>query len=605
MVKNFAGKVKLFVLFLLMIFPSVKVFSQVTADPQDKFYIVAEGWELRGVIPRLPSLRPYPLNVIKEILALAYENGTEQDKEMSEFYSQKIFGKPIHFILDTIATAKLVVGEEKTGLKMDILPSIQGDFSFKDDLFSLGYILGGYFTTNDAKENFLPIYENFAYDTIRDGLSFYSLGAYLNSNAAFAMGGKNIYMQTGVYRTGFGPYFNEGISLNESSYHSANISFHLNQPKWSYSQQLSALGAMNSVGGVAPNKFISFHAVDFYLFPKLLFTYYESFVFGSDFNISYLIPAPFMVLQGISGRNNNLQMGFAITYKFFPGIEWVTDCMIDNIDANELVKFNFDTCNEIVLKTGFVYTPLDSICKRLSLTYTAISPFTYTHIPVDNGYFDENTYNYQDYSNNGICMGSSYPPNSNRIYFSMDLNQGRHFNLSITSAFMSHSNVSESLTENEAALYMLSSKGCYPTDGSLNNHNHLPDVPHDGYEINNTFKRYIFMNQDHKMFTVQGGIEGDFGTTRYKWGKMSVKASYLFEYISNKGVDVNIYNGQPYEVIKNGTSENYKWKGTVYSTYSDLFNAAIEAAKLDKANWVKNLHQVVDNYFSIGFVFEF
>ena len=202
-------------------------------------------------------------------------------------------------------------------------------------------------------------------------------------------------------------------------------------------------------------------------------------------------------------------------------------------------------------------------------------------------------------------MGSSYPPNSNRIYFSMDLNQGRHFNLSITSAFMSHSNVSESLTENEAALYMLSSKGCYPTDGSLNNHNHLPDVPHDGYEINNTFKRYIFMNQDHKMFTVQGGIEGDFGTTRYKWGKMSVKASYLFEYISNKGVDVNIYNGQPYEVIKNGTSENYKWKGTVYSTYSDLFNAAIEAAKLDKANWVKNLHQVVDNYFSIGFVFEF
>ena len=56
---------------LVMMFVMVSlspVMAQVAADPNDSFYEDALRWELQGLIPNLPEMRPYSLQLVKSIL---------------------------------------------------------------------------------------------------------------------------------------------------------------------------------------------------------------------------------------------------------------------------------------------------------------------------------------------------------------------------------------------------------------------------------------------------------------------------------------------------------------------------------------------------------
>lgn len=68
-------------------------FSQITVDPQDDFYMYAQGWELKGYVKSLPQIRPYPLNVVKSILTSVMEKGTKKDIDVATLYWEKITGK--------------------------------------------------------------------------------------------------------------------------------------------------------------------------------------------------------------------------------------------------------------------------------------------------------------------------------------------------------------------------------------------------------------------------------------------------------------------------------------------------------------------------------
>src|SRR5574344_1773868 len=194
-------------------------------------------------------------------------------------------------------------------------------------------------------------------------------------------------------------------------------------------------------------------------------------VYGKRFDPSYLFPSPYMITLGITGYNDNLQMGIVFSYKPAIGFSWNTDLYIAHLSVNELVKFNINRENEIAAKTGVIYTPINSLCSRLALDYTLITPYMYSHAEYDDsGNMTAGTYNYQNYTNNGICMGSSYPPHSDRLSYTMDLQPMQRLHLQITSAFTRHANVCENFTAEEAATYLLSEKGTYATDGSVFTH---------------------------------------------------------------------------------------------------------------------------------------
>lgn len=578
----------------------LSVHAQTSCNPGDAFYIIAQSWELRGVVDRIPSIRPFPVAVIKSILNEVMEKGTPEDKDLAEYYYKTMFDKPWSLQVEVADTVKLVYGDNDTANQLSVSPTVNGDLSFMDDLISIGFKIGNYDTTK-AESGFLPWGYNFTHDAIQDAAELGPFLSYLDGNTCVAIGNPNFYMQTGVYRTGFGPFINEGLALNDSAYHMSNFMFHIDQKKWAFSQQLSVIGATTNAGSdLTYNKYMAFHALDFFVTNKLTITYYETIIYGRRFDPSYLFPTPYMVTQGINGNNDNLYMGLCMSYKFFPGFSLNTDLFVDDLSVNDLVKFNIDSKNRIAMETGVIYAPEKSICSRMAMNYTIVTPYTYSHWdyddPTASATMSSGTFNYQNYTNNGMCFGSSYPPNSDRISCTLDLRPIRRLHVQITSSIMRHGNVCESFTDEEATKYLLADKGVYATDGSVFTHSMFQNTSGtSGTCVDTAWNHLNFLTQDHKMYIVQTGFSADYILDRYKWGQVSFKASYLFEYIKNKGVDTNLYEGGNATDNKNGT---YTWKGTTYSSAADLVNAA-------KALWVSNFCDVIDNYFSFGVVFKY
>ena len=603
MLKSRKNRISIILLAVLLFAVPVHLSAQVSCEPGNIFYTIAEGWELRGVVDRLPSLRPYPLTVIRSVLNEVMEKGTEQDKAFAQSFYEDIFGKPWYVQLESTDTVKLVHGDDTTGNQVEVNPYALGDLSMMNDFLTVGYKVGFYNTIGDPYQ-FLQLFQNFGHDSIWNKATIGPFSSYLDTNTCIAFGNKNFYMQSGVYRTGFGPYLNEGLALNDSSYHSGNLSFHLNMDKWAYTQQLSVIGATTNAypktANMTYSKYLAFHAVDFYPTKKITLTYYETMVYGKRFDPSYLFPSPYMITQGITGYNDNLQMGIVFSYKPAMGFSWNTDLYIDHLSVDEIVKFNFNSENEIAVKTGAIYTPVNSLCSRLAIDYTLITPYMYSHAEYDDaGNMTARTFNYQNYTNNGICMGSSYPPNSDRISYTMDLQPMKRLHVQISSAFTRHANVYENFTAEEAAVYLLSEKGTYATDGSVFSNTLFAD----GSSVGTATDNLNFLTQSQKMYIIQAGISSDYSFQKIGGFEISLKLSYEFEYIKNKGVDKDIYEGRGAAVLNNDGT--YTWNGTTYASADDLKAGVLQVAAQAKSLWSSSFYDVLENFISLGIVVKY
>lgn len=602
-------KIVVYLVVGLLFISTTRLSAQVSCDPGDRFYAFAQGWELRGIVDRVPNIRPYPLPVIKNIIEQVLEKGTPADKETAAFLSKEIFGKQWSVLLESVDTVKTTYDVDGVKNQITFNPYVQGDLSVFDDFISGGYKIGWYNTTDDSS-TFVPLYQNFMHDSIQDAASIGPFKSYVDMNTCFAVGTKDLYVQAGVYRTGYGPYLNEGLSLNDSAYHAPHLTIHLNREKWSFTEQFSSWGATtnsNCEGSFYSGKFVSLHSFDFYLLPTMTFSFYETAVFGRRMELSYLFPAPFMVIQGISGCNDNLQMGIVFSYKPVKSLAWDTDVLVDDISVNDIVKLNFDTKIRTAVKTGIVYAPDNSICTRMALNFTAITPYMYSHWeyenPTQSASMTKNTVNYQNYTNCGYCMGSSYPPNSDRISYTIDFDPIERLHVQITSAFMRHANICENLTDEEAAVYLVADPGVYSTDGSVFTHTMFADSTSTAGDLVDTAWNHLhFLNQDSKMYIVQAGMNAEYHFAHLKWCDIGIKTSYLFEFIANKGVDTDIYEGMGHTVNADGI---FVWNGVTYTTESDMLAAAASYAATARAAWRAQFQNLFNNYFSLGVVIKY
>ena len=578
------------------------LFAQVSVDPDDTFYSLVESWELRGLINEVPPLRPFPIANIRDILQTVIEKGNERDVKNAQMYWEKVTGKPWNVSVQLGATYKKDAGRSDFGeILFSIFPNVNGDVTLFDSFVSMGYDLGlaGY---NHNTQDYLPIFENDGHDARRNKVSLGALDLFLEMNDVVAIGKKNIFAQTGIYRSGYGPFIGSGLSLNDNSYHRTNFSFTTVNPKWSYTQQYSAIGATFSFDGgfIAPDKYLAFHALEFKFVPQVSLAYYESIVFGKRLDPSYLMPVPFIVAQEIGGYNDNLQMGIALKVKPYSGILWATDIFVDDFDiAGFFSRGLLDTRLFAAFKTGLIYTPANSFCTRVSLDYTMIMPYTYTHADYTDtttGTITAGMYNYLNYSNNGIPMGSSYPPNSDRLSFELDFLPMPPLHIKLTSTFLRHGNINETISDDEALAYLMAGHGIYSTDGGINNHPLMSNPSGSTGTPIASSNKLNFLDQDNQMYVLQEGLGAEYSLKKYPWGQLTFSVSYLFEWIRNKGVDADIFPGQGSGITLNGDG-TYQYGGSQYSG-SDLVN-------LFKNQWKGGLRNVINNYFSIGVKYQY
>ena len=595
------------------------LFAQVSVDPNDEFYSLAQNWQIRNLVDSVPPLRPYPLGNIRQILETVIENGNEKDKEEAQLQYERIFSKKYHVNLEAKITSKTEITDDDTDNSacLEIYPSVKGDVSFSEtDFVSCGYGVG-FAIRNKDDTDFAPMYTNSLHDSIVDPTEISSFNMFLDMNTILAVGTKDIFLQAGIYRTGFGMFQKDEIAVNSSAYHSANLGFTYLRDKFSYAQELSMIGATASqpddLEYLSPNKFRSFHEISFSPWDWVSVSYYESVIFGGRFDPSYLLPVPYMVAQGIGGTADGLFMGLVLDFKPARGLVWSTDILVDDFPVEDFLKLDFDSKYRMAFKTGIIYAPENSFCQRLSLDYTFVTPYTYSHWQYDNdedATIKASTINYQNYTNGGINMGSQYGPNSDALKFQVDVSPVRNLKLSIVSSFARHANVCESITDLEALEYLCAGENVYSTDGSVFTHANFanPGKP-SGKHVNSAWNHLNFLNQSHTMVSVNAGLNGEYKFTSIKKGpEVTFKAGAVFEFIHNYGVDNQMFPGGVAEGVY--VDEYLTGMRFADGTYYDLTTvdglvAASQLVESYRKSWEDQLVDQLNLFFSFGFALRF
>lgn len=595
--------------FFSLIFASVfiisSVFAQVSSNPNDEFYGNAVIWEIQGLVDSLPQVRPYPLHIIKNILetVINSEEAGETAVATAKSEYERIFGRAWH--LETQGNGSLVRKNDSNELILDGDFHVQGDFPLLK-YAGLSYS-AGVFGVKGTEQGKLPLNTNIAHDAVQDPVGFGPITAYVDVNTNLFFGNEKIFGTAGVNRFGFGPFWQEGLALNDTAYHSSGLSYTYNfLPGFSFSQVYTSLGATNNVGEeLFSSKFLSLHSLRWMPSKKLSLSYYENVVFGRRNELSYLFPVPYMINQGINGCNDNLQMGVLFETRPIDGLKISGDFFVDDFALNFK---SLDDKYRFAVSLGSQYAPKDMFLSLVDLNYSIVMPFVYAHWDYDD-YKDYrmagNTINYQNYTNNGISMGSALDPDSDRIKLNLKFRPVNNLDLNFSASFTRHQNVCESFSDEEAFAFLRSEPGKYKTDGKIFTHQRIDKedakdfMNKNGdyaYFLESAWDHLSFMTGDHTKTSLNLGLDGNYTIHSSKAGTFKIGLSYNFEMIKNDGVDNDLFPGQG-DALKEGIIDGtYTWHDKTYSS-------AEEVVKKARQDWAANLHDSFNHYITLSFTY--
>lgn len=560
------------------LFVGTAAFSQVVIDPNLDFYESARQWQIKGYVGFLPQISPYPASVVKEILDAVIEKGSDDDVETAQYYYEKYFSKQWHVALEAGASLKASdKGSDKLTKFIFVEPSVYGDVLFKDWI-ALGYSLG-LNLHNKSTQSFeiLRTFQNEPLNTWGDAATFGPVDGNWDMEAGLNVGNATINGIIGANRIGFSNIFgHDNIIVNPLSCHMNNLVVNYAAEKWQYSQSISAIAATNFKGEHTANKFLAFHSVRFTPIKQLSITYFEAGVFGERFDPSYLIPAPYILLQGMFDAGDNDIYGLHFEYRPFDRFEAALAFAVDDISIDDWGKGNFNSKFKAALQTGVMYTPDAVFCKKLAFDYTLVLPYMYSHwinSPSDSSPVPAAKFNYQDFTNHGVSVGSNLPPNSDRLHFEAGFEPIKRLNLNVATDFIRHANETESWNSSEAIIH------CAKFAAGDN----TGSVATDPYP-KSVQEKMVFMEQDHKMYVFQIGMKASWEAFRRRYGSLTLNLGYTFEFIYNKGVDSAIYSSAVAEAVNAAASTSAK-------------ESIVESAR---KNWANQLRNEVNSYISLS-----
>lgn len=580
----------IFIIFSLFV---CAAFPQVSVNPNEEFYSDAAGWYLKGYVERLPQIKPYPVAVIEEILIDVIKKGEPSEQAKAEFYYEKYFAKEWHVSLDSSAYARIYsiadsdakdVDHYDDALQLSVEPEFSYDFSF-GEYFSSGLIVG--LRGQSSYVNSSEVLPKFTYNSELDVIAPFEFNAdsidfLLDVNGNFTVGSKDVYATVGFTPLGYGLFPNDDIILSPDGNQILHGSFNYEGKYFQYAQIFGVVGAMNKsfleADDYSFSKFFAFHSTNVPLFNgKLNLSYFEGAVFGNGFQPAMLTPVPWAIVSLADGRSETLYAGLKVEVKPVPCFSWNTEFLLNDLKPKNFIKLKWnDAAIRGAFKTGFVYSPLDSIASLITVDYTMVTPEIYSCYDSFN-----DDYNYRDYSNFGTSIGSNLLPNSDRVSVKINFKPSKNLKITTTTLYSRHGNSYEDLDYDEI-VKLNGSQYSYSSIGQNSN----------GFE--SLTSQTNFLMQDDLMYSMQAGLDIQYTLFSKKSSNITFSVGYTFEFIQNDGVDQAIYPGD---------YSNYK-------TYLDTINSetATDAQKQDakskfdsiKEAWKDRLHDSYNHYFRAG-----
>ena len=124
-----------------------------------------------------------------------------------------------------------------------------------------------------------------------------------------------------------------------------------------------------------------------------------------------------------------------------------------------------------------------------------------------------------------------------------------------------------------------------------------------GTHVDQAWENLGFMTSDHKMAVMQAGLTAEIDLPKTRGGQLTFLAGYTFEYVKNSGVNKNIYKGGTfdwrYKTNSDGSKTYYLDNKEISKT--ELYAKAKEEAANQKSEWIENLTDRVNHYFTLGF----
>ncbi len=560
-------------------------FGQVASDPLDYFYDDLVIWETMGIVNNLPQSRPYPLPLVKSILLTVFEKGDATQGKIAATHYYRFFHQPIH----PGTKAELAIDNHS---RKQLAIAISFDINFPiNSLLSISTDVDGWATNKTFDQELLVEGQESTKDIVEDNARvgpFWILPS-VNSSAGF--GTTEYYVNAGLMRGSFGPFHSNGVIVGPQALHTAQYDFAINKEKWGYDLSLYSLAASSygtynatdndfdtnydEAEAWASGKYLTVHSIDYKPYDWLSVSLLESVVYGNTLDVSYLLPlSPFMINQGLTGFTSSCWLGGMFTVKPVKSLKIDGVFYADDLSFNDIIKLNFDTKWRFASQIGASYAPTRSgIFTLISLDYTAIMPYTYSHrLENENG--ETSDINYQNYTNGGKNMGADLEPNTDRINLKLKTRPLEDVDVDFIGTLIRHGNVNEDMDDKRIREYMTSSK--YITDGTIFNSSYTA-VGH-AYNYSTPF-----LTQETLQYIWQTGFDVLCRLPVLKTGGQIVfKMGYRFEYNINSGIN----------------SQLWKYHGS--TTIDDSTYEAKKAAQLEA--WREEAKgTVVNHYISAGF----
>lgn len=414
--------------------------AQLAADPNDRLYTDLEMWTDRGLTGPLPALRPYPVQLVKKALSDVVAKGEDADRALASWYLSRIEGA--HVVVSGLSRGSLGgVGPNIYG-EAGLQASLQGSL-FPEFTYSLkigGLLVGPGSTVQPEYQRSLTDYVNDASNSV--------FAAGLTPKVAMlggaSFGSDSLYLQAGVFRTSYGPFWGDNAVLSPTAPQSGQISFSFRQEHVSGSllfMEVSPTG-QNGTGDAMSGKFLSLGGLEFYPTDWLTLGVFDTVVWGKRFEPLYLLPAASFYTQGMAGYVDNSFLGLSGEVKFPSAVKADFVFYIDDMGTQwSHLDFNFMLL--AALQAGVTWTPGLPFLTRLRVTGLLITPYTYSHQTYNPDGPNADPVNYLNYTNQGQNMGPSTPPNSLRLEVEALSRPVTWLDLTAFGRFIIHGNASD------------------------------------------------------------------------------------------------------------------------------------------------------------------